>query len=258
MDVNKLRQCEDEDDFSDLFDEDVLGGYNSPSHHPNHKQIAVVDHLSNYNINQLKSFFEKVQKELKVRFWIGDATSINIDGKRFDRYFLYSDEEPLICMNFNDGLYLLQEPLIERLDGITIDLKGLSITFKNDGEVLSFDSIMDLKKALNKILKEYWPELDSPDIKIRNSLSENPATKWMVESLSCQLMAFDSQEEKILLAKRFEKFIPKLKFEFTPEDYIPLVASLQLASAMNDLDFATQNKIISSLVLCFGFFDDFM
>ncbi len=257
MDLDKLRQCEDEDDFSDLMMEDILGGYNDPAVYPNHKQIAVVDHAKNFDLSQRKLFFETVHKDLNVKFWIGDGTSLIIDRKKIHRHFLYSDEEPLICINFADGIYRLQEPVIESLDGITINLKGLTITFKNDDGELKFDSIEELKKAISKILKEYWPEMDSPDIAIRDSLSNNPGTKWMVESFSCQLMATDSQEDKINLLKKIEEFIPKLKFEFNPGDYIPFVASLQLAKAMNEFDPQNQDKIISKLRLCFGFFDEF-
>ena len=258
MDIDRLRQCEDADDFNDLFLEDVLEGYNSPTQKPGHKQIAIVDHLASYQIDQIIPFFEKIAVDLRINFWIGDAISVIIDGKSFHRYYLYSDKKPLIIINSNDGLYRFQEPLFERLDGITIDLKDSSITFKNDGEVLDFDSLDKLKITLKKILNEYWPELDNPDIRIRDSLSENQVTKWMVESFSSQLMATEPREKQILFADRLGEFIPDLKFEFSYSDYIPFVAALQTALAMNKLDSGEQGKIIKSLVLCFGFFDDFM
>ena len=151
----------------------------------------------------------------------------------------------------------MQELVVERLDGMTIDLTGDTITLKNDGEVLNFNTLEELHKAIGEILREYWPELDHPDIRIRDNISENPGTHWLVESFAIELMAKDSWEDRINLAKRFEPFVPGLIFEFDPGDYIPFAASLLLARAMNDLDVDTQNKIISSLVLCFGFFDDY-
>ena len=152
MDLDELKKCENEDDFSMLIMEDVLGGYNQPTLYPNHKKIAIVDHASNYDINQLKSFFEKVHSELKVKFWVGDGTTVTIDGRIFHRHFLYSDEEPLISILFTDGIFRLQEPTVERPDGISIDLKDLKIIFNNMGEVLKYGSAEELQKAVTKIL----------------------------------------------------------------------------------------------------------
>jgi len=258
MDLNRLRQCEDADDFNDLFLEDVLEGYNSPTQKPGHKQIAIVDHLASFQIDQIIPFFEKISEDLRINFWVGDAISLIIDGKYFHRYFLYSDKKPFLIINSKDDLYRFQEPLFERLDGITINLKDLSITFKNDGEVLKFDSLGKLKITLKKILNEYWPELDNPDIRIRDSLSENNDTKWMVESFSSQLMATEPREKQVLFADRLGAFIPDFKFEFSSNDYIPFVAALQTARAMNKLDSKEQGEIIRNLIMCFGFFDDFM
>ena len=258
MDIDELRKCETRDDFySDLLIDDILGGYNDPKVRPNHKKIAVVDHAQNLNIHQIISFFETVQKELKVKFWIGEGTSLIIDGRRFYRSFLYSDEEAPISSQYKDDLFRIQEPVVERLDGMTIDLTGDTVTFKNDGEILKFRTLEELYKAIRDILQNYWPELDHPDIRIRDNISENPGTQWLVESFALELMAKDSREDGISLTKRFEQFIPGLKFEFNPGDYIPFAAALLLAGAMNQLDIDSQNKIISSLVLCFGFFDDY-
>lgn len=258
MDIDELRKCETREDFyNDLLMDDILGRYNDPKAHPNHKKIAVVDHAQNLNIHQIISFFEAVQKDLKVKFWIGEGTSLIIDGRRFYRSFLYSDEKPLISSQYKDGLFRIQEPVVERLDGMTIDLTGDTLKFKNDGEILKFPTLEELHKTIQDILQNYWPELDHPDIRIRDNISENPRTRWLVESFALELMAKDSREDRINSAKRFEPFVPGLLFEFDPGDYIPFAASLLLARAMNELDFDTQNKIISSLVLCFGFFDDY-
>lgn len=257
MDLDALRKCENEDDFSALMMEDVLSGYNDPTIYPNHKQIAIVDHAVDYNIDQFKSFFEKVHKELHVKFWVGDGTTVKIDGKRYHRYFLYSDKEPLVSLLFNDGIFRLQEPKVERLDGITIDLGGLKIVFKNDGEVLKYGSIEGLQKAVIKILDEYWPDLDNADIAIRDSISNYHRTRWMVESFSDFLNTIDSQKEKINLAKKVEDYIPGLRFEFSHDNFIPLLAALQLATHMNGFDFNIQDEIINKLIFNFGFFDDY-
>jgi len=257
LDIDKLNQCEDEDDFSDLMLEDIMGGYKYPDSNPNHKQIAVVDHLSTFDIVLLKQFFKKVQEDLNVRFHIGDATSLTIEGKRFYRYFLYSDEHELVSFKYPDGLYRLQEPVFERLDGIAIDLKNLSVRFKNDGETLCYKSVDELKHAVKKILNEYWPDLENPDVRIVDSISEYPDTKWMVESISNHLMATEPRERAILLANKIAEFIPELELEFSGRDYIPLMASLQIAEAMNKLDIPLQHKTISRLTLRFGFFDEF-
>ena len=105
--------------------------------------------------NNAYPFFEKISDDLRIKFWVGDAISIIIDGKRFHRYFLYSNKKPLIIIKSEDGLYRFQEPLFERLDGITIDLKYLSITFKNDGAIRFADGVFENEeeaelKALGK------------------------------------------------------------------------------------------------------------
>ena len=258
MDIIELGLCEDMDDFSDLIMKDIICGYNNSTAYPDHKLVAVVDHAANYDIKQLKTFFETVHNELEVQFRIGDGLALIIDGTKFHRSFLYSSEDSLISKLFDDGIFRMQDPVIERCDGMTIDLKDLTITFKNDGEVLTYDSTEEMKKAINKILMEYWPELDHPDICIRDSISNHPGTKWMVESFSDWLMASDSQEKSISLAKQFEKFIPGLNFRFHPEDYLPFEASLQLATQLTKYDFRSQDEFITKLIQCFGFFDDYI
>jgi len=257
MDLDKLKKCENEEDFSALMMEDVLGGYNQPGRYPNHKKIAMVDHGANFDITQIKSFFQKVHSELKVKFWVGDATTVTIDGRFFHRHFLYSDEKPLISILFTDGIFRLQEPLIERPDGISIDLKGLKIIFNNMGEVLKYDSAEELQNAVTKILDDYWPGLDNPDIAIRDSISRNSRTKWMVESFSDYLMTLDTQKEKIDLAKNIEKHIPGLKFEFNPDNFMPFLTALQLATHMIGFEPGIQDEIVDKLMLNFGFFDDY-
>jgi len=237
--------------------EDVLRGYTDQVLYPNFEQVAIVDHLGSYDLNQVRSFFDAVYQDLEVQFWVGDATSLNIDGQVFHRYFLYSDEEPDICIHFSDGVYRRQDPEIERHDGITVDLKGLSVTFKNDGEVLYYDSEAHLKIALKRILAEYWPEEAYPDVRIEDSISEDPATKWLVESFSDFLMAMESQADRITLTRRLEGFIPEFEFEINPEDYLPYTVALQFATHMNELDPSAQDKIYYSLTLVFGLFDEY-
>lgn len=254
----ELRQCEDEEDFSYLMMESVSGEYNDSAIHKDHKLIAVVDHLGSYDISQIMNFFEKIYADLRVPFWIGDGTSLIIDGKRFHRSFLYSNEDPLINTISPDALYRLQEPLIEHLDGIIIGLKELNICFKKEGELIKLDSIEETNKAIRKLLTEYWTEGDHPEIIIRDSLSGYDRTKWLVESVSCQLMAMDSREDAISLVGRIVEFIPGLNPDFQPEDYIPFVAALKIATAMNPMESQAQDEIIRRLILCFGFFDDFL
>lgn len=257
MDIRELKRCRYEDDFSDLMMKDFICGYDNPVTYPDYKLIAIVDHAASYNIRQLKSFFKTVHNELEVQFVIGDGVSLVIDGTRFHRSFLYSNKLPLISKLFDDGIFRMQEPMIERYDGITIDLKDLTITFKNDGEVLSYDSTEALNKAINRISAEYWPDLAHPDIKIRDSISNHPGTKWLVEAISDQLMTFDTCEKGISLVKRFEEFIPGLNIDFHPEDYIPFKTSLQIALLMKNFEIEAQNEIIKNLLKCFGFFDDY-
>jgi len=257
MDLDELKKCENEDDFSALMMEDVLGGYNQPGRNPNHKNIAIVDHAANYSIEQIKSFFEKVHSELNVKFWVGDGTTVTIDGRIFHRHFLYSDEEPLISILFADGIFRLQEPTVEKPDGISIDLKGLSIIFNNMGEELEYGSARELQKAVTRILDDYWPELDNPGIVIRDSISVYSRTKWMVESFSDYLMSLDSQKEKIDLVKNLEKYIPGLRFKFNPDDFIPFLTAHQLATRMKGIEPGIQDEIVNTLILNFGFFDDY-
>lgn len=94
--------------------EELINGYNDPELYPNHKLIAIVEHAANYNINQLKLFFITVQNELKVNLCVGDGISAIIDSKKYIRFSLYSNEEPMICLQYPDGIYRLQEPIIKR------------------------------------------------------------------------------------------------------------------------------------------------
>lgn len=219
MDLEALMKCEDEDDFSRLMMDDVMGGYNGTSIHPNHIQIAIVEHPANYTLDQIKSFFGTVDKNLNVKFWVGDGTNVKIEGVQFHRYDLYSDEEPIINIQFADGLYRFQEPMVEREDGITIDVNGKFISFKNNGEVLYFNSFEEMHKTTTEILEKYWPNHDHPEIAIKDSISNYPRTKFMVESFADHITTIDGQVEKIMLAERFEKYIPELKFVFNTDDY---------------------------------------
>jgi hypothetical protein len=257
MDLEELKKCKNEDDFSALMMEDVLGGYNQPDLYPDHKKIAIVDHAANYSIEKIKSFFEKVHSELKVKFWVGDVTTVTIEGKVYNRHFLYSDEEPLISSLFTDGIFRLQEPVVERPDGISIDLKGLKIIFNNMGEVLKYGSADELQVAVTRILDDYLPGIDNPDIAIRDSVSRNSRTKWMVESFSDYLMSLDTQKEKIDLLKNFEKHIPGLRFKLSPDRFIPFLTAHQLATHMNGFEPGIQDEIINKLILNFGFFDNY-
>ena len=257
MDLDALKKCKDNSDFDQLMMEDILRGYTDHVHYPNHEQIAIVDHLGNYDLNQIRSFFDTVHQDLDVQFWVGDAISLNIEGQIFHRYFLYSDEDPDICMQFSDEVYRMQEPEIERYDGITIDLRRSTVTFKNDGEELHFDSEEQMQIGLNRILTEYWPEQAHPDVRIEDSISKNSGTKWIIESFSDFLMSLDSQTKRITLARRLETFIPEFKFELTTDDYLPYSVALQLATQMNKLDQSAQEKVYSSLTKVFGLFDDY-
>ena len=257
MDLEELKKCENEDVFSKLIMQDLLKGYNDRSVFPDHRLIAVVDHEEHYSIEKIKSFFDKVRRELEVKFRVGDATTIIISGKKFHRYFLYSDEEPLKKILYPDGVFRLQEPMVERTDGMRIDPKKLCITFRDHGEVLNYSSIDDLQKAVLRILDEYWPGPDHPDIAITDSISEYPVTKWMVESFSDFMITMASSNDQIRLAERIGKHVPDLKFDLRPDQYVPLAAALQLAAHMNGFDPGIQDEIINRLVLNFGFFDDY-
>ncbi len=80
MDLDALKKCKDNSDFDQLMMEDILRGYTDHVHYPNHEQIAIVDHLGNYDLNQIRSFFDAVHQNLDVQFWVGDAISLNILG----------------------------------------------------------------------------------------------------------------------------------------------------------------------------------
>ena len=257
MNLDALRKCKNNSDFDHLMMEDILNGYTDHVHYPNYEQIAIVDHLGNYDLKQIKLFFDEVYQDLGVQFWVGDATSLTIRGQIFNRYFLYSDEDPDICMHFTDEVYRKQDPEIELHDGISIDLKGLTVTFKDDGEVLHYDSEQQMQIGLKRILTEYWPEHTHPDVRIEDSISENLATKWLIESFSDFLMSLESQADRITLAKRLESFIPEFKFELNPDDYLPYSVAFQLATHMNEFDQPAQDKVYYSLTLVFGLFDEY-
>lgn len=256
MDVSDLKKCKNHSDFNELMMDDITQRFDTLDTGLIYKEIAIVELLERSDINTIKAFFDIIQEDLG-HFLIGDATSIKIDGQRYVRYFLFSDQVPAYCMQFPDGVFRWQSPEVEQIDGVTIDLKALTITFKNDGEVLEYASEELLESGLKKILAEYWSKYDYPDVRINDSISENPGTKWIIESFSDFLMSLYSQEERITLVRRLEGFIPELEFELSPKDYLPYSFALQLATHMNTLDQSAQQKVYSSLTLVFGLFDDY-
>lgn len=257
MDLDAIKKCKSEEDLDHLMMEDVLRGYTDQVCYPNYEQVAIVDHLGSYNLDQVIAFFDAVYQDLRIPFQVGDAISVNRDGRIFHRYFLYSEEESEICSQFSDWIYRRQDPEIVRLDGITIDLAEFTVTFKEDGEVLCYDSEAHLKIGLDRILSEYWAEESHPDVRIEDNISEFPEIKWLVESFSDFLMSMESQADRITLASRVATFIPELAFELNPDDYLPFTVALQMATHMNRMDPTDQGKVLSSLTLVFGLFDEY-